>query len=180
MTARTFLRRLMRDTRGVSAVEFAFLAPTIIFMYMGMVEFCQGYMAQKRAAHVASMVGDLTAQNTTLEIDQLANIFAIGKKIIRPFDEKRLDQRITSVVRNGNAVTVVWSQASGELSPLQKDAPYELPTLNLVPDTQGLIIAESEYKFASPINFMLPQPITFRHVSYLRPRSNAAVACSDC
>ena len=30
------------------------LAPVMIFFYFGLAEFCQGYMAQKRASHSAA------------------------------------------------------------------------------------------------------------------------------
>ncbi|MDP2765777.1 MAG: pilus assembly protein, partial [Brevundimonas sp.] len=45
---RGIFRRLSGDERGVSAVEFAMLAPVLIAFYFGMAEFCQGFMAQKR------------------------------------------------------------------------------------------------------------------------------------
>ena len=40
--SRRSLTTLRRDTRGGAAVEFAFLAPLMILIYFGMVEFCQG------------------------------------------------------------------------------------------------------------------------------------------
>ena len=56
-----FLLRLARDTRGLSAVEFALLAPVMISLYFGVAEVGQAFMVQKRQAHVASMVADLVA-----------------------------------------------------------------------------------------------------------------------
>lgn len=177
---RTFLRRLRHDTRGVSAVEFAILAPTIIMIYFGLVEFAQGYMAQKRTTHVASMVADLTAQNAALTPSQITNIFGIGDKIMRPFSDHDLSQRVTSVARTGNTVKVVWSRATGELTPLAKNSVYTVPSLSLIPNGEGLIVAESAFKYTSPVDFVLPQPVTFRHISYLRPRNTDQVDCSNC
>lgn len=177
---RTFLRRLRHDTRGVSAVEFAILAPTIIMIYFGLVEFAQGYMAQKRTTHVASMVADLTAQNASLTTSQITNIFGIGDKIMRPFSDADLSQRVTSVARSGNTVKVVWSRANGGLAPLAKNSVYTVPSLDLLPDGEGLIVAESAFKYTSPVDFVLPQPVTFRHISYLRPRNTDTVDCSNC
>ncbi len=56
------LKRLLQDRRGVSAIEFALIAPVMITIYFGLIEFSQGYMAERRAGHVASMVADLVAQ----------------------------------------------------------------------------------------------------------------------
>ena len=59
MTKRSLIRRWTGDERGVSAIEFAMLAPVLIAFYMGMTEFCQGFMAQKRMGHVSAAVADL-------------------------------------------------------------------------------------------------------------------------
>ncbi|OWY58885.1 pilus assembly protein TadE, partial [cyanobacterium TDX16] len=77
--------RLGRDERGVSAVEFALLAPVLIAFYFGMAEFCQGFMAQKRMGHVSAMVADLVAQEDTVAIANLDDIFDIGGLIMKPF-----------------------------------------------------------------------------------------------
>ncbi|OYX13649.1 MAG: pilus assembly protein TadE, partial [Brevundimonas diminuta] len=78
------LRRLLRDRRGVSAVEFALIAPVMITIYFGLIEFSQGYMAERRASHVASMVADLVAQSGGTNIEDLNGVFAIGDMIMRP------------------------------------------------------------------------------------------------
>lgn len=74
-------KRLARDTRGVAAIEFAFLAPVLIVMYFAMVEYCQAYMALKRTDHVAAMVADLTSQNDKFVKSQIEDVFAIGDVI---------------------------------------------------------------------------------------------------
>ncbi|KAK0358435.1 hypothetical protein LTR94_035459, partial [Friedmanniomyces endolithicus] len=112
-------------------------------IYFGLVEFAQGYMAQKRTTHVASMVADLTAQNATLNTSQITNIFGIGDKIMRPFSDADLSQRVTSLSRTGNTVKVVWSRATGDLTPLAKNSVYEVPSLDLIPNGEGLVVAES-------------------------------------
>jgi Flp pilus assembly protein TadG len=56
---------LAGDVRGVSAVEFALIAPVMILFYAGMVDLCQGYMALKRTSH-ASAVADLASQSRSM------------------------------------------------------------------------------------------------------------------
>src|SRR5690606_24990997 len=63
---RGLIRRWVGDERGVSAIEFAMIAPVLIVFYMGMTEFCQGFMAQKRMGHVSATVADLIAQEETI------------------------------------------------------------------------------------------------------------------
>jgi Flp pilus assembly protein TadG len=42
------LSRFWRDRRGVSAVEFALIAPVLMIFYFGMAELTEAMMAQRR------------------------------------------------------------------------------------------------------------------------------------
>ena len=107
-------RRLRGDRRGVSAVEFAMLAPVIISLYFGLAEVCQGFMAQKRAGHAAAMVGDLVAQRDVITSDEIDDAFEIGDLIMKPFPSTTLNIRVSSVTRGNDDVNRVdWSRGSG-------------------------------------------------------------------
>ena len=112
MMRRGLFRRLGRDDRGVSAVEFALLAPVLIAFYFGMAEFCQGFMAQKRMGHVSAMVADLVAQEETVGTANLDDIFAIGGLIMKPFPTASLKQRVSSVTRTAGIARVDWSRGA--------------------------------------------------------------------
>ena len=48
------LPRFERDRRGVSAIEFALIAPVLIFAYFGLAELSGALLADRRAAQIAS------------------------------------------------------------------------------------------------------------------------------
>jgi len=173
------VKSLARDTRGVAAVEFALLAPLMLVLYFGMVEFCQGYMAQKRADHVASMVADLTAQESDVTKAELTDYFAIGDLIMKPFSSATLKQRVSSVTRiSSTTYRIDWSQTKGmtqTLQPTQTGIPA-----NLLANGESVIIGESFYTYDSVFRSFLPKPITFERRTYLRPRTVDLVTCSDC
>ena len=81
MTGIDFLRRLRRDRRGVSAVEFALIAPVMMLMYFGMTELSQSMMAQRKADHIASSIGDLVAQSKSIDDTTMGDLFKIGNTI---------------------------------------------------------------------------------------------------
>ena len=54
--------RLVRDRRGVSAVEFALILPTIIGLYLGIAETGNAITVYRRMSTIASTAADLTAQ----------------------------------------------------------------------------------------------------------------------
>ncbi|QBX37293.1 pilus assembly protein [Brevundimonas sp. S30B] len=177
MTA--LLRRLRRDQRGLSAVEFALLAPIMVFFYFGLVEFCQGYMAQKRMGHVASQVADLVAQSDSVTGAQVDDIFSIGALIMRPFTASGLTQRVSSVTRDSSGVAKVdWSRGSGEDALERNFVVTGIPT-GLIGNGESLIMAEATYNYRSPANYLMPGLTKFSQRYYLRPRTVNQVAYSE-
>ncbi len=121
MMRRGLFARLRSDERGVSAVEFAMLAPVLIAFYFGMAEFCQGFMAQKRMGHASSMVADLVAQEETVSTTNLDDIFEIGSLIMKPFAITLLKQRVSSVTRTAGVAKVDWSRGDVQEFPVRTD-----------------------------------------------------------
>lgn len=175
------IRRLGRDARGATAVEFALILPILLVIYVGMVQVCQGFMADKRAGHAAAIIGDMIAQNTTLNASQVENVLAAGGRIMRPFSVENLTIRVTSVDQTSGTPKVVWSQASGDgeaLPPLSKGAEVELPA-HLLAGGGPVIVTESRYVYQPLLKLEKLTIPPFSHTTYHPPR-NAAVSCADC
>lgn len=174
----SLFRRLARDERGISAVEFALLAPVLIAFYLGMTEFCQGYMAHKRMGHVASAVADLVAQQEAVDRTSIDGIFQIGALIMRPFSTATLKQRVSSVTMTNNQLTLDWSRGSG-LDAWTRDTVLTLPE-GLIENGQSLVIATATYDYDSPADYLIPATTQFTHTYYLRPRVSDKTLCSNC
>lgn len=173
--------RFARDRRGVSAVEFALIAPILIAFYFALAEFCQGFMAQKRMGHSASMVADLVAQTQApVTMDQLDDVIGVGELIMQPFTAAPLKLRVTSLTQGTDGIVRVdWSHASVGMSPLADDAVVDIPA-DLIEDGESLVMSEATYDYESPVGKYLPGITQFDQTHYLRPRSVNTVQCSDC
>lgn len=157
------------DRRGVSALEFAFIAPILIAMYFGMSEIAQAFMTQKRMGHVASSVADLAAQDDILTTAEVNDIFAAGQTIMRPFATTTLAQRLTSVtVNSSGSPRVDWSRGSG-MAARGTNTVMTLPS-GIAANGESVIVAEVTYRYDSPIDAFIPAPIEFSRTYYLRPR----------
>lgn len=171
--------RLRRDQRGLSAVEFALLAPIMVFFYFGLVEFCQGYMAQKRMGHVASQVADLVAQADSVTGAQVDDIFMIGALIMQPFSAESLSLQVSSVTRDRFGVARVdWSRGKG-MSALQRDAVVSGIPNGLIANGESVIMSVAEYRYRSPANYLMPGVTRFSQTYYLRPRTVNVVTYSN-
>ena len=178
LTPPSFARRFWRDRRGVSAVEFALLAPVLILFYCGMAELTQAMMAQRRLSNITASIGDLTAQRTRLTDADRTDIFTIGRTIMAPYPTTTLRMCLVSVSANAaGKATVDWSEPS--------NAPTGCPAAGAVlttvpaavlPASQSVIMAKASYAYASPIRLILPNDLTFSRTFYLRPRKSDSVA----
>ncbi|RYF92019.1 MAG: pilus assembly protein, partial [Caulobacteraceae bacterium] len=169
-------RRLARDKRGVSAVEFALIAPALIAFYFGLAELTQAMMAERRASHAASSIGDLVAQSTQISGGTVTDIFTIAKAIMSPFPTTPLKMRVTSIVADASVnPKVAWSQADG-MTAKGVGANETVPTGLLTVAGDSVILSEVQYSYDSPVDYFIPNAVVFNKKFYLRPRKSDTVA----
>jgi Flp pilus assembly protein TadG len=172
------LKRLGRDRRGGSAVEFALIAPAMIAFYFGLAEITQALLAERRAGHAASAIGDLVAQSSSISNTELTDIFQIATTIMQPYPTNTLKMRVTSVKANAaGATTVAWSNASG-MTAYAAGAALPVPA-GVIAANQSVIMSEVTYDYDSPVNFFMPNAVTFSRKFYLRPRKSDEVTKSN-
>jgi Flp pilus assembly protein TadG len=172
-------RHLAHDTRGVAAVEFAMIAPLLLLLYFGVVELTQGLMTKQRAAHTASTIGDLVAQNSSITSAQVGDVFTVGGTLMYPYPTTTLKMRVSSLTADASDhVTVAWSQASG-MPALTKGSSVTVPS-NVIAANGSAIMGESQYTYTSVFGQIMPTPVVFKEVYYLQPRLSTTVTCTDC
>jgi Flp pilus assembly protein TadG len=173
------LNRFFRDHRGAAAVEFAFVAPLMILLYYGIAELTQGMMADRRTSHVASIIGDLVAQDTQVNQTEINDVFNVGRAVIAPFPTAALSMRITSVRADaGGTPRVIWSTASGSMSTLGAGGAVSGVPVGLLAANESVIMAEASYVYTSALKKVMPAPITLSQKYYLKPRKGSEVLWS--
>ncbi len=175
--ARLFsLKAFFKDKRGVSAVEFALVAPLLIMAYLGLAELTLGMMASRRTAHLAATLGDLAAQSDTLTNANITDLWTIGANMLSPFTAgTSLKMRLTCVTMGtDNKAYVQWSDAQN-FTAYTKLAVISTITTSQISSGESLIMTEVEYDYTSPIGNFLPGQSAFKDTFYHHPRNGAAV-----
>lgn len=184
---RHFGNRFRRNQDGVAAVEFALLLPLFLVLYIGVIEFTQAFMVQRRASHSASMMADIVAQAGTVTPAQLSDFFAVGGLIMVPYSSEPLEGTVTSLILNDKGeARVDWSYGS-KATPLKYNTVVPVPAGILEKEGDSVILAETVYKYNSPFDISVPGfgdylsgITTFKRQFYLRPREVASVSCTSC
>jgi Flp pilus assembly protein TadG len=175
-----FLSRWRRDQRGVSAVEFAFIAPVLILAYFGVAELCGAMLAQRKASHVASEVGDLVAQCTSVNAaSDFPNFWSVGSAVMSPLSTSTLKMRLTSITADATdtVFTVAWSGDNGlGLNAYAPGTVLTNPQLTgLIPANGSVIMSETQYTYTSPVSIVVKNALTFNSAFYLSPRQTSVI-----
>ena len=164
-----WLQSLWRDRRGVSAVEFALLAPVMIAILFGSVETSLLLTADRKVTQTASAVADLVAQDDIITAPEMTDIFTASSAILEPYPTAPLQMRVSSVsMAADNSVSVDWSQGHN-MTPRAAGSSVTVPNGLLQPNT-SIIMAEVSYDYDSAIGAFFKAPITLGDKFFLRPR----------
>jgi len=171
LTLRTSsLHRLARDKRGVSAVEFALIAPLLVSLYLGCVEISDGVSADRKVTLVASTVANLIAQSTSISSSDMSNILDASSAIKSPYASSNLKITVSciSIDANKNA-TVKWSVTRNGTA---QSGTVSIPTDLQVASSQ-LVYAQVSYGYKPTIGYTITGTLTLSESMYMMPRITA-------
>lgn len=186
-----FFARWQRDTRGAAAVEFAFIAPIVIALFIGVVEMSQVLTVDRRAAQVATSMADLVARtNASISQSDMTDVMKIGGFIMLPYRSSSLEttvRNVTSSPTNANTAKQSWyctynNNGGGTNACACNVITYALPT-GLVSTSDSVVVAEVRY-FYTPLIFdvILKRTLTktgsyytLSKRAYAKPRSQTAM-----
>jgi Flp pilus assembly protein TadG len=176
--------RFARDRRGVSAVEFALLAPLMIALYLGSVEVSDGVSADRKVTLAAAALANLTAQVTTISNSDMSNILNASSAIIAPYSPNNLTITVSCLsIDSKQKATVKWSASmNGNARAAGSVYTFAGSTSALDVANTQLILAEASYNYTPIVGDALTGMITLSDRMFMSPRITAPVynnlACS--
>ena len=126
-------RRFRKDGSGIAAVEFAFIVPIMLCMFIGVVEMSQAITVDRRVSHIASSTADLIARQRNVTTTILNDYMSIVDNLMAPYADANLKLTVARVGNTKAAPTnniVCWvyhrndSAGSAADTSIVKDAPY--------------------------------------------------------
>ena len=169
------IRGLRYNEQGISAVEFALIAPLLITLYLGAIELSLLMEADRRVTQTSASLGDLTARLSTVTDSDMAEMFAAAKVLMEPYDANAAEMRLSSIVDKGDGnPKVAWSDAHN-MSPYTKGQTVMLPA-GIMPSPGSIIMAEVSYEYESSFGYIISTSKTISDKFYLRPRRVSEIA----
>jgi Flp pilus assembly protein TadG len=178
------LKRLARDRRGVSAVEFALILPIMLLLWAGSVELSEALSVDRKANQLASTVGDLVAQRASMNTTEMNNIFDASTAIMEPYETAPVQILVIAVnIVSTSSQTVAWARARNDSAPAAGGAsPIRVPSAIATVGSQ-VVVARVRYEFESPFSGFMQSitglsSYTFEHTFMLRPRLGGTITFS--
>jgi Flp pilus assembly protein TadG len=164
------MRRFCADRRGVSAVEFAMIAPLMITLYLGGVEVTQGVSVSRKTTLVARTVADLVAQDTNVNNADMNDILAASAAVASPYSAGDLKVTVSSVTIDASGkATIAWSDTLHGTA----RSVGSVVTLNsaLAVPNSSLIWGEVSYNYKPMFGWVLTGTFNLGDTIYMRPRN---------
>jgi Flp pilus assembly protein TadG len=190
---RSLSARFLKDKSGAAAIEFAFIAPLLITMYLGTMEISQGVEINKKVGRSSGVIGDLIGQKFDVTKADLNDIMAIGKAMLQPYN--RTDPTITiSLITIGTDLQpkVTWSRrgkGTTYTTPFVANSNTTVPA-NLKIASTYLIRVQTELEYLPITSWSIQKnkgsgasayaAIDMSETYHLRPRVGDTVNCTDC
>lgn len=108
------LDRFARDTKAVSAVEFAMLLPVLLLLLLGSFDIARAVDVKTKTSLLSRTISDFVSQDDTATPAQLALIVQAARSVMYPypFDASVLNVTVESIrqsTNNPNQYVVDWS-----------------------------------------------------------------------
>jgi Flp pilus assembly protein TadG len=176
---------MVRDRRGVSAVEFALLAPVMLTLLIGGNELSQALTIYRKVSHTGSALGDLVSQVSSITTAEMSNILAASTSIMTPYDASGVRLVVSAVnYTTANGFKVSWSVGQNATAWTQCSTPPITIPSGLISDGQQIVVTSVSYTYVSTFSTFMQDilgatSLTLSDVSYLRPRVSTKITYSS-
>jgi Flp pilus assembly protein TadG len=149
----TFVK-FLRARRGMAAVEFALLAPMMVFFLFGSVDLLNLFDTNRRVQYTAVAVADVMARDTEVTDDEITGAWAAVDLLMAPDDGGIMRFRISSIsVVNASTARVIWSEGQN-WGARAANSTVTLPAGMMVPGT-SVIMTETQWDYTTPFGILI-------------------------
>jgi len=170
----------LKNKDGIAAIEFAFIAPVMLFMYFGMAEVATAISVDRQVSHSANVAGDLTTQSETVSADEMSEIMTATMLVMGIPSSKQSKVKIEissysrasddSIVQRGRATLNGPFPSTFDASSLDK---------RILSNTSGIVVARVVYSYTPLKLRYMKTDVDLQEVFMLKPRKSANVDIED-
>jgi Flp pilus assembly protein TadG len=180
------LKRFQVDEKGISAVEFAFVLPVLLSVFIGVTEVGQAISISRKVTITSRTITDLVTQNTSLTQSELNTLLEASAETIAPYASSNLSITVSEIYTNSSGQSIVcWSgsypYATNALTP---GTTFQLPTNLLTAGSNGsytptyLLYGLVSYTYTPTFGYNIIGTLPLADHIYLSPRDSTYITYS--
>lgn len=168
------VRPLAHDERGTALIEFAFVLPFLVLLFIGGFQLMDAISAYRKVGGTVRALADLTTQNTTMSDTQADEILNASRQVMAPYSPANAVLRISQIkVDQNSRATVSWSRALNGTA-LTKNSDFPLPaTLNVA--DKYYIYSEINYTYRPNLASSMIGTIPLTQKIFMSPRNSSFI-----
>lgn len=182
------VRRFFRRADGITAIEFALVAPVLILLLLGVFELSRFVWLEVKVDRTAVSLGDLLARQNTnqgsvsgVDEDAISSLFDAAGLLMKPFPAGGLSRVIFTSLSPTSATdftpVINWQRSGGgtlgvtsRIAPCGGGQTITLPAGTLGPNIPVVIVTEVFYSFTPVTGQGIMKPTTLYRNSFFAPR----------
>ena len=173
---------LVYNGDGTVAVEFAFILPIMVTIWLGGVELTHALSVDRKVVTLTAAVGDIAARSKKITEPQITALFGLTEGAMYPEDVGDTEIILTAVDFDGDGNgTVGWSRAHGGATAYVAGVPMDVtqvPAVYRNPNSQ-IIMAEVHHPHLPKIGYRITETINFDRKMFFTPRLSTYVQLCD-
>ena len=168
------LRRFARDSKGVSAIEFAMVLPFMVALYVGTIELGDGLTIRFKATVAVRSVTSLASEYVSIDTSTMSSILNAASTVMMPYPTSSMAITLSEITTNASGQgTVTWS-CSLNGTPHTWNSSYTLPT-TLQTANITVLLGEVTYPYTPGLGYVISGTINIYQIMYFYPRLTATI-----
>ena len=170
-----FFKKFTRNNEGVAAIEFAFIAPVMLALYIGLAEVSLLVTADRTVSHATSVTGDLITQVKSVDEDDVEDVLNATLAVMGIDVAKAADLSIDIISFEMDVDGNVEEKGYAKLGTgFGSKFSAAAVSSNLLNSTSGLVVTRMKYVYHSPSREFVGTP-TLKETFMLKPRKSKSV-----
>lgn len=167
------VRQIFRDERGTAVLEFAFLLPIMLMLFIGAVEMTNVLRLDRKVVSAALTTADLVTQRRSISSAELDDVLRAAELIVEPFSTSGLSIGVASVRFHHDTGTgsVDWTRSlnGGSVSDATAVA------AGVATPGESVIVVRASYSYTPLFFDFVMSATTIEETAVLRPRRSTFV-----
>lgn len=167
-----------RDGRGTAAIEFAVIAPVLIFLILGTFEVGRFVRAGMRVSNAAASLADLVAQQTNLVATDMTDFCNGSKLTLTPLPTTSFQAAVASVTYSKAGVRASdWQDTTcGPATAMTTQVTLATPLTPTKGDSA--IVVTATYTYTLSYATVFAKSVTITRIAFARPRAGTTITHS--